>query len=53
MRDLGDACAAVGRFPEARAWFNLAISRDPLDSKAQQGLARVNKLEAKKAPAPP
>ena len=41
IRDLGDACAAVGRIPEARAWYNLAISRDPLDTQAQQGLARL------------
>ena len=48
--DLGDACAAVGRFPEARAWYNLAISRDPLDRRAQQGLARLKEFEAKVAP---
>ena len=47
IRDLGDACAAVGRFPEARAWYNLAISRDLLDTRAHQGLARVKELEAK------
>jgi tetratricopeptide (TPR) repeat protein len=55
MRDLGDACAAVGRYPEARAWFNLAVTRDPLDTKAQLGLARVKELEAEartKAPGP-
>ena len=52
IRDLGDACAAVDRFPEARAWFNLAISRDPLDTRAHQGLVRVKELEAKTTPAP-
>jgi len=41
IRDLGEACAAVGRIPEARAWYNLAISQDPLDTRAQQGLARL------------
>ena len=40
-RDLGAACAAVGRIPEARAWYGVAIARDPLDSKAQQALARL------------
>jgi tetratricopeptide (TPR) repeat protein len=45
MRDLGDACAAIGRYPEARAWFNLAITRDLFDTQAQQGLARVKQLE--------
>ena len=46
IRDLGDACAAVGRIPEARAWYNLAISRDPLDTQAQQALARLNYRKA-------
>jgi tetratricopeptide (TPR) repeat protein len=45
LRDLGDACAAIGRYPEARAWFNLAITRDLFDTQAQQGLARVKQLE--------
>ena len=46
MRDLGAACAAIGRFPEARVWYNLAITKDPLDTAAQQGLARVKEAEA-------
>ena len=41
IRDLGAACAAVGRIPEARAWYSIAINRDPLDVKAQQALARL------------
>ncbi len=45
IRDLGAACASVGRIPEARAWYNIAIDRDPLDIKAT-GLAR-------QAPRPP
>ena len=49
IRDLGDACAAVGRFPEARAWYNLAISRDPLDTGAQRGLARLKEAKAPEA----
>lgn len=40
-RDLGAACAAVGRIPEARAWYGIAVARDPLDLKAQQALARL------------
>ncbi len=47
MRDLGAACAAIGRYPEARAWYNLAITKDPLDTAAQQGLARVKEAEAR------
>ena len=46
IRDLGDACAAVGRNAEARAWYNLAITRDPLDTRAQQGLARLKEAKA-------
>ena len=49
-RDLGAACAAVGRTPEARAWYGIAIARDPLDLKAQQALARLGPPEP--APAP-
>ncbi len=41
IRDLGAACANVGRIPEARAWYTIAIARDPLDAKAQQALARL------------
>ena len=46
IKELGAACAAIGRYPEARAWYNLAISQDPLDTLAQQGLAEVKKKEA-------
>ncbi len=41
MRDLGAACAALHRDDEARAWLELAIARDPLDSSAQQALFRL------------
>jgi len=41
MRDLGSTCAALHRDDEARAWFELAIARDPLDSSAQQALFRL------------
>ncbi len=41
MRDLGATCAALHRDDEARAWFELAIARDPLDSSAQQALFRL------------
>ena len=42
MRQLGEACAALGRSEEARAWYGLAISLDPLDALAQQALFRLN-----------
>jgi tetratricopeptide (TPR) repeat protein len=41
LRDLGSACAEVGRLPEARAWYALAIELDPLDTRAQQALYRL------------
>jgi len=47
MRDLGEACAALGRFTEARTWYNLAITRDPFDIQAQDGIQRVKELEAR------
>jgi hypothetical protein len=42
MRRLGAACAALHRNAEARAWYKLAIVRDPLDSEAQQALFRLD-----------
>jgi Flp pilus assembly protein TadD len=41
-RELAAACADLGRLHEARAWYNLAVTRDPLDTQAQEGLAQVN-----------
>ena len=52
MNDLGDACLALGRLAEARSWYNLAVTRDPLDARAQSGLARVRDREPKSADAP-
>jgi predicted Zn-dependent protease len=39
---LGELCAALHRNTEARAWYRLAIERDPLDMEAQQALTRLN-----------
>jgi tetratricopeptide (TPR) repeat protein len=41
MRQLGAACAALELNAEARAWYKLAISANPLDSESQQGLYRL------------
>ena len=41
IHDLGAACAELGRTAEARAWYDLAISRDPSDVEAQQALDRL------------
>jgi tetratricopeptide (TPR) repeat protein len=38
---LAEACEAVGRAPEARAWYRLAIAADPLYREAQMGLFRL------------
>jgi tetratricopeptide (TPR) repeat protein len=38
---LGAACEAAGLTEEARHWYTLAVARDPLDPKAQQGLHRT------------
>jgi tetratricopeptide (TPR) repeat protein len=42
LHDLGAACEAVGRRPEARAWYRLAIAQDPLDRAAQRALFRLD-----------
>ena len=49
IRDLGAACAAVDRLPEARAWYQIAIAMNPLDTEAQEALF---KLKDQKPPAP-
>jgi len=40
---LGELCESLSRLEEARAWFQLAIGRDPLDERAHQALARISK----------
>jgi tetratricopeptide (TPR) repeat protein len=40
---LGVLCESVNRPEEARAWYHLAIGRDPLDTRAQKALARLVK----------
>jgi Flp pilus assembly protein TadD len=41
FQQLGAAAEAIGRRAEARAWYGLAIARDPLQSEAQRGLFRL------------
>ena len=36
------ACDAVDRLPEARAWYNIAVERNPFDTEAQQALYRLD-----------
>ena len=52
LRELGDACAALHRDPEARAWYELAIARDPLDSASQRALFRLREPSRSTGPAP-
>src|SRR5262249_34951705 len=42
LRQFGTVCAALHRDGEARAWLDLAIARNPLDTDAQQVLFRLN-----------
>jgi tetratricopeptide (TPR) repeat protein len=35
------ACESAGLIEEARHWYELAVGRDPLDSRAQRGLYRL------------
>jgi tetratricopeptide (TPR) repeat protein len=41
LRSLGAACEAVGHNPEARAWYGLALEKDPFDPEARRGLERA------------
>ncbi len=40
-RALGAACEKAGLFPEAVAWYHLAIDADPFDASAQKALFRL------------
>ncbi len=39
---IGEACRACGRIPEARCWYRIAISRNPLDPRPQKALYRLD-----------
>jgi tetratricopeptide (TPR) repeat protein len=53
LRELGAACAALSRVPEARAWYKLAIAHDPLDTQAQQALFQLDQRSRPAHPSPP
>jgi tetratricopeptide (TPR) repeat protein len=55
LTSLGSACALADLTEEARHWYALAVSRDPLDSRAQQGLYRLShpKTDAEAIPPGP
>ena len=50
LRDLGAACAAAGRDPEACGWYRLAIARDPLDIESQQALFQIDNRDRSRNP---
>ncbi len=47
---LGALCGSIGHVDQARVWYRLAIKVDPLDTKAQEGLARLEKIASGKNP---
>ena len=55
LRQLGAACEDVQRLPEARAWYELAIEKAPIDAESQRSMHRVKLALAasKKAPLTP
>jgi predicted Zn-dependent protease len=50
LGELGAACTALGRDPEARAWYKLVIARDPLDAEAQQALFQIGERTRSRSP---
>jgi len=47
---LGAACEAAGRLFEARAWYKIAVAKDPLDRQAQQAVFRLGRsIDARSA----
>ncbi len=47
---MGSACESAGRSSEARAWFRLAVRRNPLDPAAQRGLHRLAQVQPRRTP---
>jgi hypothetical protein len=43
--ELARLSEAIGRRDQAVVWYQVAISWDPLNSQAQQGLSRLRRLE--------
>ena len=41
LRKIGEACLALGRRAEARAWFQLALSHDPGNADLQDALSQI------------
>jgi tetratricopeptide (TPR) repeat protein len=46
LHELGAACEALRRYPEARAWYRLALTYDPPASKTREDLARLAHRDA-------
>ena len=44
LAELGKSCEEAGLIDEARGWYTLAITMNPLDGDAQQSLARLGKV---------
>ncbi len=45
LKELAGKCESAGLLDEARGWYRLATSRDPLDGEAQRGLYRLRHPE--------
>lgn len=51
-RALGAACEKIRRLPEAKAWYSLVITANPLDADAQKSIYRVQtQIDAARKPA--
>ena len=50
LRELGQACAALHRDAEARAWYELAIAHDPRDAVAQRALYSLRGPDRARSP---
>ena len=50
LRALGAACEELELIPEAHAWYDLALVRDPLDSQTQMALYRLRNARSREQP---
>jgi tetratricopeptide (TPR) repeat protein len=52
LREIGEACQSLSRDDEARAWYRLALARDPLDADLQKRLFHLEPRDAGRPAAP-
>jgi hypothetical protein len=50
LRAIGDACLALGRRDEARAWYRIALTHDPDNAHLKNALSQLGWAAAPSSP---